>query len=426
MRRNLPAFLLVVVASTSAFAEITFDPPAPTNQSFVTLRIREPWGSVCTPRDPVVARHGATIDIHWTIGDCVGLPFPSPWWEDVAIGVLAAGAYTVQFSVDDDDAIIQPRTLVVTDADATLGVSPPYASTRGDTEIVVFEPEECFTFPLIGAMILIDGVEVPSSTQGCIVTARAPAHAVGAVTVALRTTDGLLTAPFALTYLDPAAPADPSVFERVLLPIVYNGPGAFGSQWVTETNLESRSLTFDWFHDFERAACKDGGCSTPPQLSDFRDHPAGLMVTVPRRQSQYVTFSMRVRDTSRSDRSWGAEVPIVREADLRQELVFNHVPFDPRYRLALRLYSMRGDPRVWVVRSGEERKTLQLNGPCAVAPCASEQPSFVTFELNQLFPNLAGTGARQVRIEESMDLKWGFITVTNNETQEVTVISPMR
>jgi hypothetical protein len=90
----------------------------------------------------------------------------------------------------------------------------------------------------------------------------------------------------------------------------------------------------------------------------------------------------------------------------------------------LRLYSPSGVMRHWVLTSGNTRSVVQLNGPCPFDPCASALPAFAAVDLKLAFPQLSGPA--RVRVNQSFDPKWGFITVTNNETQEVTVISPMR
>jgi hypothetical protein len=426
MHRLLAAIALLI-AAFPALAGVSFDPPAPTSQSFVRLLVSNAWvDRFCYPRDPVIERSDRVFDIRFTSEGCtleVG-----GWAYDLPLGVLEAGLYTIRFWHNGE--LQRTDTFPVTSADAPVKIFPSFASIRGGSPLLVVQREDHCTGALRGAALLIDGIEVPVTEEndGCALTAVAPAHAAGPVNVAVRTAGGsILTAPYALRYLDPAAPVDTAVFERVLIPILYNGPGAFGSQWRSETKLEQRTLPVDWFHDFERAAC-DGPCSTLPalSLSDFRDHPAGLIVTVPREKE--MVFSLRIRDVSRTGSSYGTEVPIAREEDFQQDLAFANVPFDPRYRLMLRLYSMSGVSDFVQVVTDPNPRSVRLIGPCAAEPCASAQPAFAAVDLTALFPAFANQQPRTVRVFTGLGLEryWGFITVTNNETQQVTVISPMR
>ena len=420
MRRVAIVLSLFVIAFTVS-AGITTDPPAPTTRSFVMLHVSNAWITrSCNPEWWTIERSDRTFDVRFTSEICIPEQVGG-WSFEIPLGRLDPGVYNVRLS--HNGVLERTYTFVVTLADAPVNVPAPYASTRGGTRVFLAERDGCASgFP--GAVVLIDGSEVPTEAAGCGIFAIAPAHAPGPVDVEVRTVGGqTLRAPFALRYLDPAAPVDPAVFERVLIPILYNGPGAFGSQWVTDAKLEAGSAA-PWFHDFERAAC-NGPCSTPPALSDFRDHATGIIVTVPRQQKNL--FSLRIRDVSRSGMSAGTEVPIAREKDFRSfELVFADVPFDAHHRLMLRLYSMTGVEQYFLVTAGTAIEVAHLTGPCAVAPCASVHPSFAAVDLNALFTSLAGQGPRRVSVDTHLEPLWGFITVTNNVTQQVTVISPMR
>lgn len=383
------------------------------------LQVSNAFGGGCYPADWTMERSDRTFDIRYTSEGCIPEQVGG-WAFEHPLGTLEPGPYTVRLWHNGE--LKRTYTFVVTLADPPVRVVAPYASTRGGTRVLLVKRDEG---GFAGATVLIDGVEVPTEEALHNIIAIAPAHAAGSVNVEVRTVSGaIFTAPYALRYVDPAAPVDPAVFERVLIPILYNGPGAFGSQWVTETEVEPGSEEFEWFHDFERAACKVS-CSRPPALSDFRDHPAGMMVAVPRQYGPL--FSLRIRDVSRTETSYGAEIPIAREKDFRYELTFADVPFDPRYRLMLRLYSMSGVSTFTnVTGPGPDASHVQLLGPCALPPsCASVQPAFGVADLKVLFPALAGQGPKTVRTY-GFEPHWGFITVTNNETQQVTVISPMR
>ena len=68
---------------------------------------------------------------------------------------------------------------------------------------------------------------------------------------------------------------------------------------------------------------------------------------------------------------------------------------------------------------------LRSPNPCKrFEPCASDDPAFAMInDLAAAFPALAGTN--RVRIEIiAGDRAWAFSTITNNQAQHVTVITP--
>lgn len=75
-------------------------------------------------------------------------------------------------------------------------------------------------------------------------------------------------------------------------------------------------------------------------------------------------------------------------------IVLPNVPFDPRYRLQLRVYGIDGVPFSGIVsasREGFRRSApLSVGGPCPQSPCNSNQPAFATVDLMQTFPLLTG------------------------------------
>jgi hypothetical protein len=117
-----------------------------------------------------------------------------------------------------------------------------------------------------------------------------------------------------------------------------------------------------------------------------------------------VSYDLRIRDTSRSDKSLGTEIPVVFARDTARTATlgissFENAPLDFR--------------------------TAQLSSGCASSACDS--PAFTSIDLDALLPANRPervnvhlfTGVRDARL-------WAMITLTNNETQEVTTVTPQQ
>ena len=145
-----------------------------------------------------------------------------------------------------------------------------------------------------------------------------------------------------------------------------------------------------------------------------------------------VRFYTRVQDLSRQEQTWGTSLPVVHESRFANRVALVDVPTDVRFRSSLRIYSLI-EP--------------QLNGPplhvrVQIRPLAGfgdlvdeihdivggdttgsfAGPGYLQIPLDA-WPQLRGT--ERLRIVLTSESKiWGFVSVTNNETQHVTVVSP--
>jgi hypothetical protein len=429
MRVALLGIVLLATLSTSAAFPVTteffFDPPAPTDRSFVVMQVRDIWRDGCVPFRYTVSRTGDAVVVRfeaWKNSACPAAIYP--WNADVPLGVFAAGVYPVTLEVDDFEGIRQlgSRTLVVTEAAPALRIEPQTVPTGVAAAITIAN----FCPPSV--TVLVDGKEAPHQVQSCFTRVVLPAHAAGPVDVKAITPTGTFEVKNAFRYVDPAAAPDRALYERVLVPVLLNGPGAFGSQWRTEAFLTNHSSA--GFHSIPSVAAPlpyvPPGTTVP--LSIFGERPAGLVLFLPRGVD--TGFRYHVRDISRDALNWGTEIPVVREGDTRRRIELAGVPFDPRYRLQLRVYGIDGVSSrllLTVQPSGEppQYREVQLAGPCSATPCNSNAPAYASLDLEQLFPTFSGpqtiaishTGYQPPRL-------WAFVTVTNDDTQHVTVISP--
>ncbi|HEX7807921.1 MAG TPA: hypothetical protein VF608_04345, partial [Thermoanaerobaculia bacterium] len=182
----------------------------------------------------------------------------------------------------------------------------------------------------------------------------------------------------------------------------------------------------------EKTVCITYPCGerlSPSSYTRFegQDFPHGAILLSPRGESDTLSFSLRVRDTSRVRDGFGTEIPVVRERDMSREhtLALLDVPRDPRYRVKLRAYAVRpfGETpqrvRVTIVNPDTKVRTEQ-SFEFAV-PHDAFHPAYAELDLP--------AGAEGERSAIYVDpvwqtLTWVFATVTNNDTQQVTTITP--
>lgn len=244
---------------------------------------------------------------------------------------------------------------------------------------------------------------------------------------------------------------DPAEFEKVLFPVVVHWlspvEGAHGSSWMSEVRVVNAHPTEPvWLGG--RYVCFM--CRTripvPPGIT-FTLMPINGAVPaflhVERGKVDHLAFGLRVRDLNGEERSWGAEVPVVREREFRSDRVnLMNVPLAPLYRVHLRVYSLEpieGAKVLVRVYAQPESGGVGMGG-ITLEP--DEVISETTLALitapfhPDLWPGFAeltdlptgGYSRASVRIElvpmESNLRIWGFISVTNNETNDFTVVSP--
>lgn len=254
--------------------------------------------------------------------------------------------------------------------------------------------------------------------------------------------------------------------ELILVPIaptLHTGvPGAFGSSWETDLAITNGGDVPVTVFGLPSPICPILCPSPippspiPPKatifaFSDRCSTAAGVLLIADRTFSDDLFFTLRSHDTSRDDRSWGSIVPVVRTRDrFSRPFSIVDVPIDSRFRTLLRLYAINGAPRggVRVRFLAEDPSTAFLGIARSDALIAEVTPTFVAGEspfcpgygevaLSQvpsLTPSSSGlSNSNRVRIEvvplvEPPDRipqqYWGFVSVTNNDTQEVSITRP--
>jgi hypothetical protein len=424
--------LTLLLAATPLLADtgVTTRPVDPTSNAPVTLLVTYP--ASCPPR-PELTRNGNEITVRVSNGPCLSPPIEIT--QEVPVGPLSAGVYTVTLLYEDSPAAVS--TFTVLDADSEVTVSPSIGSSAGGSSVIV-EADLPFCAPTgpacVPPLITFGGVPAPSVIQrgtsaSYLVTT--PPGVPGAALVTV-TGGGVTKSSYAFRYYDPNAAPIPELFARFLIPVFYNGPGRHGSRWATEVAVRNMNeYRVDLWRDPDALPALE---PRTPHLLGFPFAHDGAFVTVPRDAAERVHFNAIVRDVSRPLDSWGSELPVVRDREFRSEIELLNVPSYPGFRSLLRVYSLGSYPtavRVTVQSMIDGHhiatETLQLSSitPCVyLMPCASDRPAVAA---SSMLDSLALTPAERTAITiRSLDdvPVWAFVTVTNNEMQHVTMISP--
>lgn len=250
----------------------------------------------------------------------------------------------------------------------------------------------------------------------------------------------LIAAPlFAATPSDAGVNSDDYV--RYLLPVIaHDDNGAYGSKWrsiwsVHNTTDETISILYQYCNPYILAPCIAPDPFLPHKTlepyvyTQFEFGPSAF-IYVPKPLVNDVAMQLRIQDVSRQSRTWGTELPIVDVLrDYRSKITLLDVPADARFRSTLRIYGSDVYPFDVVVRTYTRSGTapvreehLQVHGIIPFIPIEFPYGAAYT----QLDPVPPGTAeGERLRIEITSDVPmWAFVSVTNNETQHVTTITP--
>lgn len=431
---RVAAVLLIFVlfaSPVSADSLLSIDPPAPTSDDDVVVRVPR----TCQVDRQTVTRTGVEISVLLEqLSSCSSPPFRYEY--EVPLGKLPAGEYRVTVTEYSD---IPPQVLsfFVFEADPPLTVRPFVVPTDTRGFPIHLELHDDFLFGIDGAWVLeIGGVQYRERDM---LPARegiwfyAPDLEPGLHGIRIIRGDGsIVNIPAAIYYQAPGAPADRGVFERVLFPVLFRGGGSNGSQWRSEAVISNPTelsiLTANMLVPEKRLLE-----SKSRHAFSGEQAPNGVALLVPRRGAEDLAFQLRIRDVSRESDSFGTEVPVVREAEMfrDEEITLLDVPVDPRYRTRLRVYffpDAAGDDWPSHVTASMQPAdggepfflSTQLTRDCSGAACAWT-PLYGEIDLPS-----HGNGARADVYVSSVDggLQWAFASVTNNRTQEVTLVTP--
>lgn len=452
---NLLTSLLFLVAVPLHAKLIRIEPPAPTSETAIQVVIAGNNPNGCAIGLERIDRQGSQITLRYRTGVCILTPM---WWSDrVDLGPLLTGTYTV--AVEMDGQPLDSYSLFVADAHSPLRILPS-SKVSGAIEAVqitsMADLNLCDASGCVKPTVIFGGIVVPDQFVTVVdshtVVASTMPHDPGRVDVTVKTLTQTITAASAFLFRSRnqnEAP-NPALFERILLPIVYNGFGAFETFWRTDVNiLNTNPVPFGPL-DAARTFYFTNCATQPPcpgyipaggNVSAFdalTKASAGLVLMPQRDLAPGLRFGYRMWELNQFAQglSSGTELPVVREKDLHTgKLDLVSVPLDHRSRIALRIYGPDSEAIVAQVRVyavGDAKPPLAqanvlLKAPaCMTDPCDAAIPSFgMIADLEQAFPQIAQFDRVRVEVEPTGPFRfWAFASITNNATQHVTLVMP--
>ena len=433
MRSGLAAVLALFSLPLVA-ANIRFDPPNPDSLTRVTAHVLLPN---CGSGTPTVTRTSSIISITLPSTE---LCLPTAERQDIAVdlGVIPPGVYDVVVSRGALLIGLAEGTLAVTEANPAFRIEPNVVSTSGGLIHLTNVAVNCAVGPspiICGeATVKIDGVDAEVKGVGPgEVDVVAPPHAPGIVDVTVQTAAGTFTRTAALNYFSwEGGVREQAFFERVLIPVFYSGGGSFGSQWRTEVALfNGNSFPIEQGSDGLFLTPCMPVCDTRPQpnatvIVAGTNIPTGVVQFLPRQAMPRVQMSLLVRDISRDATDFGTSVPIVRESEFfTHTFSIVNVPADSRYRVGLRLYAYDTIPTTMGVSISALDGTIGVGRTVTLLP-AKEHAFLFIGDLLADAPQVAGKGPLRIDIQplEPATRAWSYVSITNNDTQHVTVIAP--
>jgi hypothetical protein len=293
--------------------------------------------------------------------------------------------------------------------------------------------------------VVVDAIEV-SDTQLNVTT---PAHPAGVVdvTVAIPGRDPVVVED-GFTFV--AGPESP--YEQVLLPTYFSGvlPGAYGTQWATELWIHNGGTTPVSIAD--RVCPADLVC--PPVIpltftleaghslhdpDEFfrpsRNNPS-LLLYVSNQGARDVSMGLRVADVSRNTLNGGTDLPVIRGDEfLTRTAQLLNVPLDnQRFRLLLRAYDVTYGEAEFAVRfyPADEDAVSPVYGTTVTAKTPRYGPfraeaAYAELDITQLLHlRLAWPQTARIEIQPLTpgSRYWAFVSLTNNDTQLVTLVTP--
>ena len=230
--------------------------------------------------------------------------------------------------------------------------------------------------------------------------------------------------------------------DQFLLPIfAADAPGAYGTLWTTDLWLRNDTDMPALIYPLTTPERYPPPRSTtePSFYKALPGEPQGIFIYVDQNQRADLHFNLRVRDVSRQLLTWGTELPVVSEhAFASRNLVLLNVPLETGFRVGLRIYESRsggagsalvrifdddvsGVPVVGIPPLVETTLALSAREPSIHWPGYAQ-----ILDLRGVLPQLSGVSRARIEIEPLGEATriWAFVSVTSNETQQVTTITP--
>jgi hypothetical protein len=444
MRKSIFLFLfLLALAPFSSAHACTVDVFASnpgtiySDVRFADLILSGVCGDSDTPLLRNVTVNGSIITVEFQFRGG-GVLVITPWVTRVPLPMLPAGTYTVRIVGGAGHVMHDERTLVV--LERVVRVTPAVGGEFTDVIVEGYERPECDAVPCPEIEVFFGNAKATNVrfSGRSELLATAPAGT-GMVDVRVVTGTHTDTIENGFRY---GQPFDDDL-EWVLFPVNFMARGAFGSDWRSDLlvrndgpiTIETRPLF--WANpDIPTLPIPEpivpGAKANFPQ----RERDGGEFLYTPRGLEAKLSYASHVVDRSRSEADLGTELPVVRVEDTDSVIKLLQVPVGELYRAKLRIYDVDTNRAVLVALTDPATNarlaavSLMLTGRpvCPIAPCIADRPAFGVLDLEavQALQGRNLPAGVDVTITANGDgaRLWGFVTVTNNDTQHVTVYTP--
>lgn len=317
---------------------------------------------------------------------------------------------------------------------AGFTVTPASGPAAGGTEVTIKGDFGDWPYSVI-----FDGTPAVSTTKidAHTLVAVTPAHLPGLTRVLVFEYDLFLDTGATFTFTGEV----PQSFERILVPLLTPPvKGAFGSEFHTELTAYNGSGQAVPVYGI-RPFCVVGICeqrhhSFPSVVNPGRGlesyEPSGApgrFLYVPAGQARHLALNLRVHDVTRSSLNFGTEIPVVRAQEVTNDrITLPGVPTDPRFRNTLRIYGT--NVAFLSVSFTDGQETFHRSVVLADSRDLFE-PEYLSISDFPVFAS--GAATMRVTVEGPPPVLpvfsgpfWAFISVTNNDTQIITTITPQR
>jgi len=240
-------------------------------------------------------------------------------------------------------------------------------------------------------------------------------------------------------------------YQRVLLPIYLDVPvrGAFGAEWKTDLWMRNNSrapvtlaawpceaevCTEAYPRQFQFAGAHS--LHNLPRLDAADGGNPSRVLYVAKGGAEQVSYSLRFADVSRSTIDGGVGLPVIRESELldRDAQLFD-VPLKAGFRVMLRIYDVtyaasKFRVTIYPQRELEDQAVTYFFEVAAGASDSGEfrsRAAYAQFDLTSLLAQ-ARAWPESARVEVTPltpgSRFWTFASITNNDSQVVTLVTP--
>ena len=302
----------------------------------------------------------------------------------------------------------------MTPAPIVRAIEPASGSVAGGTQVTITGENlnplcPAFMIGCLDLLVKIGGKEAAivdkSLTQLVVVT---PPGTSGAADVEVRTTGGTARLTRAFTY-------GATDRRRILLPVLINDEihGAQGSRWKTE------------LAGFRR----DTGVFAPSVPTERPGQ--GRFFYLENDLAGLTTLNLRARDLSRDSENLGTEIPVITSEQTFTSAIIPllNIPMQQHYRQKVRIYDFEGEygRSVFVRVYSDDTLIVTREVKLSEGPTGMDYPDYpgqAEVDLDQM-PELSGYSRVTVTVETPQEGRfWAFATITNNDTQLITTVTP--